>query len=166
MAERPIRVIPIEYQEVMDLLHSDCLRDVEQDIARQTGKRIIEDFSPACTSYTQADMSVSGMTATETRELLKANRDQIIAFGVAFLRDEEATRNEEEFPEGEEQDPSETIAALGLGTGFGIKYAIFYNFLANGTSADFSAYLKNRRIPHQAKFARELRRVFDASKAG
>jgi hypothetical protein len=51
-----------------------------------------------------------------------------------------------------------------LGTGFGIKLAIDCNFLANRAPGEFRDYLKNRRIPHPANFANELRRVFEESK--
>ncbi len=161
MADPAIKVIPTPYQEVLALLRSDTLRAVEQIIAAAVGSRIVEDYSSTWTSFTQADMSVSGMTVAETQSLLVAHRDQIIEFGVAFLRDEAAADDSEEFPEGQEQDPSETGAVHGLGVGFGIKYAIFYNFLAHRTPAELRAYLKNRRIPHHARFARDLRRVFD-----
>jgi len=160
MADLSIKVIPTVYEEVLTLLHSEALRTVEQAIASQVGSRIVEDYSNASTNYTRSYISVSGLTVAEIESLLSARRDEIIAFGVRFLRDQEATRDEEEFPDGEEQDPSETVEVHGLATGFGIKCAIFYNFLANRTKTDFGAYLKNRRIPHQARFAKELRRVF------
>lgn len=166
MADPAIKVIPTPYQEVLSLLHSDSLRAVEQSIADAVGYRIVEDYSSTCTSYTQGDMSVSGLTVAQTEALLASRRDQIIKFGVAFLRDQAATDDAEEFPEGEEQDPSAAVEVQGLGVGFGIKYAIFYNFLANRTPAEFRAYLKNRRIPDQARFARELRRVFDSAHKG
>ncbi|NLS98146.1 MAG: hypothetical protein GXX96_38945 [Planctomycetaceae bacterium] len=157
---------PTPYQEVQALLHSDALRAVEQAIASETGSRIVEDYSTACTTYTQADMSVSGMTVGETEALLLAKRDQIVRFGIAFLRDQAAADDSEEYPEGEEQDPSETVEVHGLGVGFGVKYAIFYNFLVHRTPAELLAYLKNRRIPHHTRFAQELRRLFDAVREG
>jgi hypothetical protein len=166
MADRAINVTPTPYQEVLALLRSEPLRAVEQAIAAAVGSKIVEDYSTTCTSYTQADMSVSGMTVAQTETFLIAHRDRIISFGIAFLRDQAATDDSEEYPEGEEQDPSETVEEHGLGVGFGIKYAIFYNFLANRTPTEFRAYLKNRRIPHHARFAQELRRVFDQVKGG
>lgn len=165
MADPEIKVIPTPYPEVLALLRSDALRAVEQPIAAAVGSRIVEDFS-SCTSYTQADISVSGMTVAEAEALLISHRDQIIKFGVRFLRDQAATDDTEEYPEGEEQAPSETVEVQGLCVGFGIGYAIFYNFLAHRTPAEFQAYLKNRRIPHRARFARELRRVFDFAQQG
>jgi hypothetical protein len=161
MAEPAIKVIPTSYQDVLALLHSDALRTVEQAIAARVGSRVVQDYSVACSTFTQADVSVSGLTVAEIEALLLARRDEIVAFGVRFLRDEEATRDDEEYPEGEEQDPPQTEEVHGLGTGFGIQYAIYYNFLASRTAAEFRAYLKNRRVPHHARFARELRRVFE-----
>ena len=63
-------------------------------------------MSSTCTNYTLAEMSVSGMTAAQIRQLLDTRSDEIIELGVAFLRDEAATSDEQEFAEGEEQDPS------------------------------------------------------------
>jgi hypothetical protein len=160
MSKPVIKVIPTPFQRVLALLHSDALHTVERAIASQVGSRIVENYSTACTSYTQAEMSVSGLTVDEIESLLLTHRDRIIALGVRILRDEAATRGVEEHPEGEEQEPPEVIETLGLGTGFGIKYAIYYNFLAHRTPAEFAAFLKNRRIPHAARFARELRRLF------
>jgi hypothetical protein len=156
MADPAIKVIPTPYQDVLALLHSDVLRTVEQAIATEVGKTIVEDYSVICTSYTQADMSVSGMTVAETEALLRVHRDGIIKFGIAFLRDEEATTRREA------QDSSERVEVLGVGVGFGIKYAIYYNFLAHRSKAEFLAYLKNRRIGGPSRFARDLRRVFDS----
>ncbi len=162
MDDPTIRVIPTPYQDVLALLRSDALRAVEQSIAVAVGSHILEDSTIASTTRIQGDLSVSGMTIAETESLLLAQRDQIIRFGIAFLRDEAATDTAEEYPEGEEQDPPKIVSVLGLGVGFGISYAIFYNFLARRTPAEFRVYLRNRRVPHQARFARELRRVFES----
>jgi hypothetical protein len=78
-----------------------------------------------------------------------------------LLRDREAPRDDEEYAEGEDQEPPESTAVEGPGTRFGIKHAIFYNYVANRTPAEARAYPRNRRIPHHARFAKELRRVFD-----
>ena len=152
---------PSPFQQVLALLRSDDLRAVEQAIAAAVGSRIVEEYSITCTAYTQANMSVAGMTVAESEALLASHRDQLIKFGVGFLRHEGATDNSEDL-QGQEQDSPETVGVHGLGVGFGIKVAIYYNFLAHRTPAEFRAYLKNRRIAHQARFARELRRVFDS----
>ena len=162
MAEPAIKVIPTSYAETLALLRSDALRSVEEAIAHETADRIVVDESSAATTSMQADLSVSGMTVAEAEALLLSRRDEIVRFGVAFLKDETATSDAEEYPAGEEQDPSETVEMHGLARGFGVKYAIYFNFLANRPATEFAAYLKNRRIPGAAKFARELRAVFES----
>jgi hypothetical protein len=101
------------------------------------------------------------MTASDIEVLLRDRRDRLVAFGARLLRDQSATCDEGEYPEGEEQDTSGPSELVGLGTGFGVKYAIYYNFLANRTPAELRAFLKNRRTPHHARFSRDLRRLFD-----
>ena len=162
MPDPAIKVIDTPYQAVVALLQSDALRSVEQPIAASVGMKIIEDDSSTSVSMKQADLSVSGMTVAQMEALLISDRDKLVKFGIGFLSDKDATDDAEEFPEGEEQDASATVEVLGLGVGFGVTHAIYYNFLANRTPAEFRAYLKNRRIPHQAKFAKDLRRVFDS----
>jgi hypothetical protein len=161
MTTSSIKVIPTPYEGVVALLRSNILRDVEQAIASRVGSVVHEELSSVCTSLAQADASVSGMTLAQIETLLSERRDEIVAFGVRFLRDDEATSDDEEYPEGEEPDPSPKGTVLGLGTGFGVKYAIYFNFLANRTPAEFREYLKNRRIPQHAKFEKELRRIYE-----
>ena len=161
VAAPAIRVIPTPFHDVLALLHSPALRAVEQAIVAKTGSRIVEDYSVTRTSMTQADLSVSGMTVAEAESLLITHRDRIIAFGVALAPDD-STDHDGEFPEDEEQDASEPVEVLGMAVGFSVGLAITYNFLANRTASDYLAYLKNRLVPHQARTARELRRVFDA----
>ena len=161
MPDRSIKIIPIEYHQVRAILESDALKAIEEPIAAKRGLAILYDFSSASTTYTLADISVSGMSSAQLETLLREHRDRIITFGILFACDQEANRDEEEYPEGEEPDEDEDPGeVLGLGCGFGIKYAIYYNFVANRTPAELRAYLKNRRIPQAAKFAMALERIF------
>jgi hypothetical protein len=59
MADPAIRIIPTSFQQVLDLLTSEHLRSVERAIAAEVGMRVVEDYSAAATSDTQAEMSVS-----------------------------------------------------------------------------------------------------------
>src|SRR5262245_48053777 len=114
MADPPIRVIPTSFQQVLDLLTSEHLRSVERAIAAEVGMRVVEDYSAAATSYAQAEMSVSGMTASDIEALLRDRRDRLVAFGVRLLRDQAATHDDGEYPEGEEQDPGGPSESVGL----------------------------------------------------
>ena len=158
-----ITVIPISFQDVGALLKSDELSAVEKEIASRCRLNIIYDRGSAGTSYTQAEISVCGMTVDQLTGYLADNKNSLIDFGVRFMSDEDATNDEQEYPEGEEQDPDGESEALGYGNGFGIKVAIYHNFLANRTAAEFRAFLKNQRIPKHTKFAKELARTFAGS---
>lgn len=158
-----IILIPTSYQEIAALLASDELAAVESPIADQCQLRIIRDLTSAQISYLQADVSVSGMTIAEIRQYLVRYRNHLVAFGVRLLGDSDLAQEEQEFAEGEEQDEDGESEIKGWGVGFGVNYAICHNFLANRPAAEFRAFLKNRRIPHHAKFAKELERVFAES---
>jgi hypothetical protein len=163
MAKSSIKVIPTPFLEVVAVLQSPSLNRVEEAIAAAIGQPILREYSSVSVSPTQAAMSVSGMSLGEIQKLLDDHQDALIVFGTRFAQDAEATKVEEEYPEGEEpddEDDDSNSVTLGMGTGFGVVYAIYYKFLANRPPKEFRDYLKNRRIPHHAKFAKELRRVF------
>ncbi len=100
------------------------------------------------------------MTVSEIGRYLAAHRSSVIAFGVRLFRDSDATIEEQEYPEGEEQDSDGSSETIGMAVGCGVTYAIYHNFLANRTPQELRAFLKNRRIPHHARFAKELERLF------
>ena len=155
-----ITITPTSYQEIVALWTSDELAAVECPIAEQCRLKIIRDLASTTTGHLQAEVSVSGMTVADITHYLALHRNHLVAFGVRFLGDKDATKEEQEYPDGEEQDGDDQSETMGLGVGFGVKYAIYHNFLSNRLSAEFRAFLKNRRIPKHTKFAKELERVF------
>ena len=100
------------------------------------------------------------MSVSEIVDYMVNHRKHLIEFGVRFLGDDDATNDEQEYPEGEEQDSDGESVSLGYGVGFGVKCTIYHNFLSNRPAAELRAFLKNRRIPRHTKFAKELVRVF------
>lgn len=158
-----ITVIPVTPQEIAALLNSDELSAVESAIAERCEFEVLRELDSATTSDVQSEVSVGGMTVAQILSFLATHKSQLIEFGVRFLADDAATDEEQEFPVGEEQDPDdedEDSETIGYAVGFGVKYAIYYNFLANRPAAELRAFLKNRRIPQHTKFAKELARVF------
>jgi hypothetical protein len=106
----------------------------------------------------------AGLSPAEVESILSHQRAKLIEFGVAFLRNEAATSDEEEYPEGEEPGSDETPVTLsdeGYGVGFAVTYAIYLNYLQQRSQHDFVEYLKAVRIPHAARFARELKRIYN-----
>ncbi|MFN9246643.1 MAG: hypothetical protein ACK6DS_06150 [Planctomycetota bacterium] len=155
-----ITITPTNHLEIVALLTSDELAAVECTIAEQCRLKIIRELGSTTTSHLQAEVSVSGMTVGEITQCLILHRNQLIAFGIRFLGDKDATKEEQEYPNGEEQEADGESETIGLMVGFGVKYAIYHNFLTNRSATEFRAFLKNRRIPKHTKFAKELERVF------
>ncbi|WP_164101408.1 hypothetical protein [Candidatus Laterigemmans baculatus] len=155
-----ITVTPTSYQDIVALLTSDELAAVESPIAERCRLKILRDLASTTTSYLQAEVSVLGMTVAEIRNHLALHQNRLVDFGIRFITYKEATKEEQEYPEGEEQDSDGKSEAVGLGVGLGIKYAIYHNFVVNRPAAEFRAFLKNHRIPKHTKFAKELERVF------
>jgi len=150
--------------EVKQLLASPELAAVEEAIAARAGQRVHRDSVDVTYTYTQIELGFTPLTADEVSRRLREERDGLVEFGVAFLADPEATESTDEFPPGEEPGPGdegETIAELGLGCGFGITYLIYLYFLRERPRPEFTTYLKKRRIPFAAKFARDPRRVYE-----
>lgn len=157
-----ITIIPTDQQEVIMLLKSEALAAVEQPLAAALKAEIIYDNSTTNLSLIRGEISVCGLTAGQIETYLLEQRDSVIRFATRLLQDVEANEDAEEYPEGEEPDPDDEDESeeLGYANGFGITMAIYRNFLANRSSKDLRAYLKNRRIPQHTKFAKQLEIIF------
>jgi hypothetical protein len=154
-----IQVIPYEYREVVALLDLDELRAIEAQIAAAHQLPVLRDRSPVLINLTQAELSVCGMTANEIQQYLRDNCDSIVRLALK-MKEDIADTDEEEYPEGEEQDPSGESTVLGMANGFGLSHAIYHHFLAHRSGKELRAFLKNRRVPFHTKFAKQLEGVF------
>lgn len=155
----------IDHNDVLALLLSGALADVESAIADRTQNTICRDYLKTTARLTQAEISLSGLSVDEISSILRDQHDSVIEFGIRFLQDEAATEDTQEYPEGEEPDPEDVdrvVANQGLGVGFGVTYAIYWHFLTNQAAKDFTEFLQKRRIPGARKFTTDLRRIHDA----
>jgi hypothetical protein len=152
-------------QQAKQLLLSPELAAVEDAVAAQVGLRLIRDLAVTTYGPVEIDVGFTPLAFDDVLQRLRADRDLLIRFRVAFLNDPFSKDEREEYPPGEEPDPEDlpkTIEMLGLGTGFGITDVVRTYYLRERPKADFTAYLKKKRTPHAAKFARELRRIFES----
>lgn len=159
-----IQVIPVDFQKIFSLLDSEELRAIEEPIAKSQNLKIIYDKSAASINLIAAELSVCGMTTDQLFKYMQDNRDQIVRLALKINEDLKDT-DEEEFPEGEEQDPSEITEVLGFASGFGLSHAIYHNFLSNRSGKELRAFLKNRRIPSHTKYAKAIEKVFASMNA-
>jgi len=150
--------------EVQLLLESSKLEHIENEIASQVNSYVNRDYLSFMVNGAVKQLKHACLNTKDIMAILSEQAELLIQFGVAFLHDEEATSDEEEYPQGEEldeDDKSETVSEHGIGIGFGITYAIYLNYLQKNTKQEFVKYLKAERIPYAAKFASELKRVYE-----
>jgi hypothetical protein len=165
-AKSTIKILPTPFADVELLLKSDALRAVEEPIAAGVDMKVVYDYTSASVSIAQAWISVGGMTCQELEQFVAEHRDALIRFGIRFQTEQRNAESRQEYPEGEEPGPGdedEIVEVHGLANGFGATLAAQFNFLANRTPQEHRDYLNNRGIRPAAKFAKDLRRIFDES---
>jgi hypothetical protein len=154
-----ITVTPVEFHDVIEILNSDALKAVEEPIAAACGLKILRDWMPIQISIAQAELSVCGMSVEECKNYLAENQASIVEFALRLLNDNTEI-SEEEFPEGEEQDPSEEGRLLGISNGLGVTWTIYHQFVSRRSPKELRAFLKNRQIPFHAKYAKQLASIY------
>lgn len=154
-----ITVTPVEFHDVIEILNSDALKAVEEPIAAACGFMILRDSMPILISEAQGELSVCGMSVEEFKKYLAENQSSIVEFALCLLNDKTEIPVQE-FPESEEQDPSEEGQVLGICNGFGITRTIWHQFVSRRSPKELRAFLKNRRIPHHTKYAKQLESIY------
>ena len=160
--------MPVTAQEVKELLASPELAAVEEAVAREVGSRVSHEDVKVTYNYTQIELGYTPFTADEVRRRLRDNRELIVRFGVAFLRNREKAAWVEEYARGEEPDPADrprVVKVHDLGCGVGITYLVYVYFLGERPRSEFVDYLKKQRTPARAAYARDCRRVFESVRA-
>jgi hypothetical protein len=155
----------ITHQQAKQLLQSPELAAVEEAIAARTGQRVLRGMNPVVEiQRVEIDVGFTPLSFEQITASLKSDRELLISFWTAVLGVKESPEEADgEFPPGEELDPadrSRTIEVIGLGSGFGIKAAVYLYLLRDCPKAELTNYLKKARIPFAAKYGRELRDVF------
>jgi len=147
--------ISIPLEDVQSLLRSPALAEVQEDVVRKIGSRILSEH--AATPF-QRELSYAGIPADAIHDLLQNERELLVRFATICQLASGSGDADGEFPPGEEPDPedrSETVAVLGHSNGFIIHHGIML-LLARRGSADLMTFLKWRRIPFAARYRREL----------
>ena len=148
--------------EIKELLISKDLSAIENDIALACNTYINKDFIDLTISSLRREISNSEISLNHIHQLLISKRDPIIKFGIRLYNTQKDAPLQEEYPVGEEIPKSQrpkVIASLGIGVGFGIKYAIYLHFLETNPNGLLD-YLKKERIPKAQKFCKTLERIY------
>jgi hypothetical protein len=144
-------------------LQSKTFTSLEEEIARLTRTVVLKDHFILSIEWAKKNLANAGLGLEIISSIIDSNQEILIKFGVQFLTNSEACKNEEEYPIGEEpeeHEKSKVLASLGLSTGFGIQYAIYYHYLSADDITGLIKYLKLSRIPGQKKFAKQLQGIF------
>src|SRR4030095_8182992 len=142
--------------EIKELLASNDLSVIEDDIALACNTYVNKSLMDFTIGILRREISNSEISLNHIHHLLRSKRDSIVKFGIRLYNSLKDGPIEEEYPVGEEIPKSERpkdIASLGMGVGFGIKYAIYLHFLETNPS-ELLAYLKKERIPRAQKFCK------------
>jgi hypothetical protein len=156
-------------QQAKQLLISPELAAVEEAVAAQVGLPLLREAGRAEEiAIEQIVTNVSEYTlfmVDDVLQRLRSDRELLIRFWVAFYNDFAANEPAEEYPPGEEPDPEELpqhVQTLGLSSGFGVVLVVWLHFLRERDKPQLAGYLKDRRTPHAAKYAGNLRRIYES----
>lgn len=155
-----IREIP--YDEIRSLLECEELKGIQEVVSKTIGVPIAPDSNPAVTlQIAMIEVSLSGLSCEQLREILANDHELIVKFGSRFLSDELFDDDEQEYPLGEENDADGEKMIIGLGKGFPILLAINVHLLRDRSDKELTEYLNSRRIPHASRFTEQLRSIFE-----
>jgi hypothetical protein len=107
------------------------------------------------------DVCYTGLSTAEFRALLSRDMALILQLSASGEQGEDVGG---EYPPGEEPGPgeeSEDIEELGLSQTAGIHLATLLHFLRDRPHADLMSYMEMSRMPHRAKYAKQLRRAYE-----
>ena len=148
--------------EIENILYSKELLEIETSIASQCKTYVNKEFVEFTIGILRREISNSGLTLDYIRQLLSLRKGSIIRFGIQLLNNLKGKPIEEEYPKGErvpKTNKPEIISSQGVGIGFGIKYAIYLDYLENRPK-DLINYLTKERIPKANKFSKILGKLY------
>ena len=160
------RKLPMTDDAIKDLLLSPDLSEIETAITRECETYINKDHIDFTIGSLRREINNSGLSIEYIRKHLYSKKDSIITFGIRFLNRFKDAPIEEEYPKGESVPKSQrpqVISSHGVGIGFGVKYAIYYDFLINRPK-ELIDFVKKERIPKANKFCKTLKELYNSKK--
>jgi hypothetical protein len=147
---------------IREILISSELSEIEVAITDECNTYVNKEFIDISIGFIRREIDNSCLPISYIREQLKLKREKIIKLGIQILKYTREETLEEEYP-GEEE-PSEIektkiVSSNGIGIGFGIKYAIYLDFLESNPK-ELLTFIRKERIPNAAKFAQALAKLY------
>src|SRR6185436_18575345 len=91
----------LDEKTIEKILKGDDLSKVENKIGRLTNRHVNRDHLNFTIGIIKRDVANSGLGLDTIMGIIINESDKLIEFGVEVLSDKEATKHEEEYPEGE-----------------------------------------------------------------
>ena len=149
---------------IKTILTSAELTEIENAITKHSETYVNKEYIDFTVNILRGEIENSGLTIDYIRNQLLLKKTQIIKLGINILETLKNKPIEEEYPKGEEIPNSEKsiiISSHGIGIGFGIKYAIYLDFLENRPK-ELLDYIKKDRIPKADKFYKSLVKLYNS----
>jgi hypothetical protein len=149
--------------EIRNILNSNELSEIEAYITSECKTYVNKEFIDFTIDILRREITNSGLAITYIEQQLVLKKDLIIKLGIKILKTLRNKPIEEEYPKGEEiprNEKSKVITSHGVGIGFGVKYAIYLDFLENNPK-ELIQFIKKERIPNAEKFSKMLQKFFN-----
>jgi hypothetical protein len=129
------------------------------------GEKLAEEASTL--RFSMAAVELSGLSIAALAECLRDRPRWFNDFVAAKLA-KYLGEDDEEYPAGEEPGPDErpkTLAILPMPRDFLVVHLVEFTILCR-TPKELAGYVKRRRIPHAARYAKELMSLFRQTRGG
>lgn len=153
----------IDYDDLRELLKSEPVTGIERQIAAKQNLNILQNET---ITYLQRELSAANIDKETAISILESEADELLAYCLAVIDDEEMTEDAEveEYPEGEEPDENDidcdNTVVLGIANGIALTRMCEFHCLKNRKYLDLLVFLKWGRIPFHKKYASQLKRVY------
>lgn len=121
-----------------------------------------KDYIDFTIAILRKEIENSGLTIEYIREQLLLKKKSIIKLGIQILNALKDKPIEEEYPKAQGIPGSkrpQIISSYGVGIGFGVKYAIYLDFLETKPK-ELIDYIKKEKIPKANKFYKTLQELY------
>ncbi len=139
--------------EIKEVLKSDELSQIEESITEVCKTYVNKEFIDFTIGVVRREITNSNLSLEYLKKQIAEKKESLIKFGIRFMLASKNAPIEEEYPEGEgvpRNERPKVISSQGFGIGFGIKYAIYLDFLENNPK-ELINYIKKERIPKAQK---------------
>ncbi len=156
-------MIVLSSEDVDAIINDETYVDATASIAQSLNMSVSDYFPAILKQICLEGLKATGHSRQDLLDCLHNDTDQVMAFCVKKLEFLKGTKNEQDYPEGEEpdkDDADEVLEVLPISPAFLIGHLCEFHLLKHGEDGELAAYLKKQRIPGVNKYVRDLKRIF------